>query len=309
MNNRLTRRIILGMPLALALVSSRAEAQAPIVKRRYVDGPYGQIHLRIARPADTALETEPPLACFHYSPGSSRMYATILPLLAKNRMVMAFDTPGYGNSDVPPEQPDIADYAQALAAAIKTLTNGRQVDVLGHLTGSFIAIDLAVLFPEMVRKVVLSRSPVFSEETRTRGAAMFRQMNAQRATDTKGQYLIDNLEMSLGTRLPEEPLDRVVWTFVDSLLAGEDWVFGEIAAFSYRADVQMPKITQPTLYLTWTRDYAGAGSAFGGEETWEGGKYIIPNVTVQALTGLGLDAWQKDAAVIADHVLGFLNAS
>jgi pimeloyl-ACP methyl ester carboxylesterase len=303
----ISRRSVVVSAGALALLAKSAQANGVTIRRRYVDGPYGQIHVRIARPDDPARETAPPLACFHYSPGSSRMYADILQHLAANRMVMAFDTPGYGNSDAPSEQPYIDDYARALAGAVRQLTDARQIDVLGHLTGSFIAIDLAVLFPGVVRRVVLSRSPVFDQDTRDRGASLFRQIAAQRATDTEGRYLVENLEMSLGTRLPNEPLDRVVGTYVDSLLAGEDWVFGEIAAFSYQADLQMAKITQQTLYLTWTRDYAGAGAAFGGEETWEGGKFIIPNVTVQELTGLGLDAWQKDAAMIADHVLTFLD--
>ena len=235
------------------------------------------------------------------------MYQFILPLLAKDRLVMAFDTPGYGNSDPPSEQPAINDYAEALVSAIKQLTDAQNIDVLGHLTGSFIAIDMAVTHPNYVRRVVLSRSPVFSEEMRTRGIAMFKDLHAQQQADPTGQYFIESLQTTLNRLKPGDPLAHAIGVYTDSLMSGKDWVFGEVAAFSFRADVQMPKITQPVLYITWTREYAGAGQPFGGDETWKGGLQLIPNVSARDIAGLGDWVWQEHPSAIADLVLPFLN--
>ena len=237
------------------------------------------------------------------------MYHYILPLLAKDRLVMAFDTPGYGNSDPPSEQPTIADYANALILAIKNLTDAPQVDVLGHLTGSFIAIEMAVAQPEFVRRVVLSRSPVFSEEMRARGISMFKEMHAQQQAEPSGQHYVESLETTLNRRQPGDPLEYSMGVYTDSLLAGTNWVFGEVAAFSFRADQQMPKIRQPVLYITWTREYAGAGQPFGGDETWEGGLSLIPNVNTADIAGLGDWVWQEHPSAIADLVIPFLNGT
>ncbi len=304
-----SRRLMLASGLVILASPGISRANSAPVRRRYVDGPFGQIHLRFARPADPARESQPPLACFHYSPGSSRMYQFLLPLLATDRLVMAFDTPGYGLSEAPTEQPAIADYAKALATAVKSLTDAPQIDVLGHLTGSFIAIEMAVAEPDFVRRVVLSRSPVFSEEMRTRGVTMFKDMHAQQQADPSGQYYMDSLKMGLDQLKPGDPLEYAMGVYTDSLLAGNNWVFGEVAAFSFRADVQMPKMTQPVLYITWTREFMGTGEPFGGDETWEGGLQIIPNVSTVDIAGLGDWVWQDHPNVLAGHVLSFLNGN
>ena len=50
---------LLAAPVVDALA---AELQAPAVKRGYVDGPYGQIHYRLARPARSAKRSATPAA-------------------------------------------------------------------------------------------------------------------------------------------------------------------------------------------------------------------------------------------------------
>jgi len=303
----LSRRSLLAATVASLLPTWTLAADVNIT-RRYVQGPYGQIHVRIARPADSNAELQPPLACFHFSPGSGRMYAPLLPYLAQDRLVMAFDTPRYGNSDPPPEQPWISDYATALAAAIRKITDAPQVDVMGQLTGSLTSIELAVKRPDLVRRVVLSRSPVFTEETRVNGVAEMKRRHAERLVDPKAQYVTDRLEGGLGNLADGDPPERYLGAFIDSLLPGHNWVYGEVAAFSYRADLNMPKITQPTLFITWIEEDADEGGDFGGLSEWTRGRDIIPNVTPLNITGLGRWPWQEHPGVIAGHVLSFLNS-
>ena len=304
---KISRRSALLGASGAVLWGTAARAQDVTIKRRYVDGPYGQIHVRVAEPATNA-KLETPLACFHYSPGSGRLYDPLLPHLAKDRMVMAFDTPGYGYSDPPPDQPTIADYARALKSAMAQLAPGQQFDVMGQLTGSLIATELAATEPDSVRKAVLSRAPVFSEDTRTNGVAEMLRRWRERQTDAGGQYIKDRLNRGLGSLGDGDMPERYLGAFIDSLLPGHNWVYGEVAAFSYRADLMMPKITQPVLFLTWIEEDQEDGGTFGSMSEWTRGKDIIPNVTHHNFSGLGRWPWQDQPDVIADRVLAFLDA-
>lgn len=304
----LTRRFFVTSSLLAMSSKSFAEVDKHVhVQRLYVDGPYGQIHLRLARPVDANAETQTPLACFHYSPGSGRLYDPLLPYLARDRMVMAFDTPGYGNSDPPPAQPYIPDYARALAGAIEGLAGSDKVDVFGQLTGSLIAVEMAVSRPDLVRRIVLSRAPVFTEMTRVNGVAEMKRRHAERLVDPKATYLTERLTRGLDNLADGDPPERYLGAFIDSMLPGHNWVYGEVAAFSYRADLNMPKITQPTLFITWIDEGAEEGGDFGALREWTRGAEIIPNATRLNLTGLGNWPWIEKPEIISRHVRTFLD--
>lgn len=304
----LTRRLFVASSLVALSSKGYATADQNVrIQRLYVDGPYGQIHLRLARPVDPSAETQTPLACFHYSPGSGRLYDPLLPYLAPDRMVMAFDTPGYGNSTPPPVQPYVPDYARALAGAIEGLTDGQPVDVFGQLTGSLIAVEMAASRPDLVRRVVLSRAPVFTEDTRVNGVAEMKRRHAERLIDPKASYLTERLARGLGSLAEDDPPERYLGAFIDSMQPGHNWVYGEVAAFSYRADLNMPKITQPTLFITWIEDDAEEGGDFGGLTEWTRGAEIIPNATRLNLTGLGRWPWIESPEVISGHVSTYLD--
>lgn len=303
----LTRRLALGSALSLLVSPTIAAETSVLIRRTYVDGPYGQIHVRVAHPA-TGPGSKPPLACFHHSPGSGRLYDPLLPHLAKDRLVMAFDTPGYGNSAHPSEQPIIADYSRALASAIETLAPGKQVDIMGQLTGSLTAVEMAASRPDLVRRVILSRSPVFTEETRTNGVAEMLRRHAERKVDSKASYLVERLQRGLNGLGDGDPPERYIGAFIDSAVPGHNWVYGEVAAFSYRADLNMPKITQPVLFITWIEDDAKDGE-FGRISEWTRGADIIPNATPLNIKGLGRWAWEEHPDVISGHVHDFLDAT
>lgn len=301
----LSRRLLLGSTLSLFAQPTFAVENNVVIRRKYVNGPFGQIHVRIAHPATSGFADKPPLACFHHSPGSGRLYDPLLPYLAKNRLVMAFDTPGYGNSAHPIEQPSIAEYSTALAGAIEQISPGTQVDIFGQLTGSLVAIEMAASRPDLVRRVVLSRSPVFTEETRTNGVAEMLRRHGERKVDPKASYLVERLKRGLGNLAGGDPPERYIGAYIDSVLPGHNWVYGEVAAFSYRADLNMPKITQPTLFITWFEDDAKDGE-FGRISEWTRGAEIIPNVTALNLNELGNWPWQENPEIISNHVLKFL---
>ncbi|GGM46126.1 alpha/beta fold hydrolase [Dactylosporangium sucinum] len=128
----------------------------------YVDSEWGQVHFR------TAGDTGPWIGLFHESPLSSQVYEQVLPLLAGQARVVAFDTPGYGASDAPPRAGfEIPDYARVLARAAAAI--GMENAVFGGVhTGASIAIEMAHAFDRGVAGLVLSGVALFSDEERAR---------------------------------------------------------------------------------------------------------------------------------------------
>ncbi|MSO97740.1 MAG: alpha/beta fold hydrolase [Rhodospirillaceae bacterium] len=252
----LSRRSWLAAGVALASITRFPSTRAAGVtlRRQYVDGPFGQIHARIAMPDDPKANTKPVLACFHYSPGSGRMYEQIMPLLATERTVIALDTPGYGASSPPPQQPTLIDYVNSLTVALTALghsPSGKPIDIMGHLTGSLISVELATTQPKWIRRVVLSRSPAFSAQKRKDYVAEMIALVEGRKTDMKGQYLIDRLTRGLSQLRPGEPPELYMGSFIDSAMPNHLWVYGEVAAISYPAEDKFPLITQPVLLFTY----------------------------------------------------------
>lgn len=273
-----------------------------LVRRDYVDGPYGQIHVRIAEPRRRRDNVHPALACFHYSPGSARMFDAVLPRLATDRTVIAPDTPGYGASALPPAQPTLPDYADALAAGLARLGHGprgRPIDLMGHLTGSLLAVELATTRPRWVRRLVLSRSPAFDVQRRRDYVADVQQRAATRRQDARGGYLVERLARGLETR----PAGTAPWLymglFIDSVSAGDAWAWGDIAAIGYPAEERFPRLAQPVLLFTYPD---------APDPAWDRTPGLIPQVRVVEIAGAADWVWQLEPARIATPARQFLDA-
>ncbi len=92
------------------------------------------------------------------------MFQSVYPLLSKKGvMAIGVDTPGYGQSDVPKEQPTIHDYAECVMNIIKDL-DLEKTAVLGHHTGACIAAELAVMKPDLITQVILNGPPLMTGE-------------------------------------------------------------------------------------------------------------------------------------------------
>ena len=124
----------------------------------------GLIHYR-ERPG-AGDESLPPLLMLHASPNSSRAMVPLLEAYTQPRRLIAPDTPGNGDSVRPPaEQPEMADYADALDRFCDVLDLG-EVDIYGSHTGAHIAVELAVRNPGRVRRIVVDGLLVLSEQDR-----------------------------------------------------------------------------------------------------------------------------------------------
>ena len=244
--------LLLGLTVLSALSALAAEdhASAPSVRRAYVDTRYGQLHYRVAvPPAGVAAKT--PLVMLHQSPLSSLEFGPLIGEMGRDRVTIAIDTPGQGQSDGPATVPSIEDYAEVIDGALKALGYGpkQPVDILGNHTGTFIAAELAIREPRMVRKLALIGVYVVPEERRLAAVARL-DMPASNAEffdhfcglmPVMKKYYGDQgrLDADWGPMLAdsERPLTRRE--------------YGHQAAFAYAAKVRerLPLITQPVVLM------------------------------------------------------------
>lgn len=219
------------------------------VRRVYVDGPFGQMHIRVTGEQGW---DRPPLICFHMSPMSGRVFQRFLAALEnRGRRGVAIDTPGFGMSDPPATPPAIADYSRAMKAAIQALGLVGPVDLMGYHTGSMIAADIAATWPELVRRLVCVSAPVFTAEE----LAEMRRLYGRHEASIDGAHLVRRwqgfVHWNLGRGLRIEDLNDM---FPEGLLAGNREWWGHNAAFSFAPDMRLSEVFQPILVLNTDDD-------------------------------------------------------
>ena len=132
------------------------------VRRQFVDARYGQVHVRITESADGP---HLPLVCLHMSPKSGRQYANFMAAMGTDRVVVAPDYPGYGESAAPPAEPavTIEDYASVVFEALTELGIG-QADLFGFHTGAEVATEMARQRPARIRRLILVSAPILERD-------------------------------------------------------------------------------------------------------------------------------------------------
>jgi pimeloyl-ACP methyl ester carboxylesterase len=126
-------------------------------RRAYFDCRFGQLHVRTAFPTTGGFDEGVTLFCLHPAENSGRIFHRFLPEIADVRSVYAPDLPGQGESDAAPSA-TYQDAALAIADLAADLRL-RQIDVLGFRFGAGVALELAVVKPELVRRLVLVAAP------------------------------------------------------------------------------------------------------------------------------------------------------
>lgn len=290
------RRTVAGIAALLALPASRAlalpEPQSTLIRRHYLDGPFGQIHVRIARPVRGPAD-RPPMLLLHQSPLSGRMFDRILPLLADRRMVIALDTPGYGESDRPRERPSLAQYGDAIIESVLKLTK-RPVDLVGYHTGAAIAAELAARRPRDCRRVVLISMPYFDAGRR---AELIAQLGRRNPVATDGSHLPPLWTGTLGVKPPGQSLDDVARLVSEKQRVGQFGEWALLAAMETDFTPLLPKIRAPTLVMT-PRD--------GLEDESRAAARRIPGAQVADLPAFGYGLFDAAPGGMARTLLAFL---
>ena len=215
----------------------------PGVKRLYIDGPEGQLHVRVNQPSSCLDKL--PLYCIHQSPSSSVALAALVAAMGEDRACAAGDTPGFGESDPPENRPEIEDYAMSHGAIIDGLGWNSQINLFGFFTGSKIAVALALARPEQIKSLVLFGAPLYKDE----------ELDHERTTykadlyDWEAGYL-NKWWRHLRKGAPSPyPLSLFARHFAEIQRGGPQSWWGHRAAFNFDLREWLPKLSQPTLVL------------------------------------------------------------
>ena len=219
------------------------------IHRAYADSRYGQLHYRIARPEH--VPTRPTLMCLHQSPKSGWDYEPIMGEMARDRVVIAPDTPGYGGSDAPEAPVDIEDYATVMVSLADDLLAAGvippgPIDVLGYHTGSLICTELGRSFPGRVRRLCLLGLAAYDEAERRARLEAIDRFPTPRADGSNIIALWKLVESLNDPRIDPE------WrqlSFAESLRSGRRLPWGFIAVYRYDFLGNLARLTQPTLVL------------------------------------------------------------
>ena len=225
-------------------------SDAPTVRRGYVDTSWGQLHYTQATPKRPTTRT--PLAMLHGSPFSSKEYATLLPEMGRDRITIAFDNPGAGGSDGPKTEATLEEYARVVAGGINALGYGpnKPIDLLGNLTGSSIATEIAIAQPKMVRHLILPGVLISPEE-------QIRKSLAELSFPESSVKFFEEFSTTLLPRYAKDaPADKEgdrIWgeMVADSLrpVAARETIHVAAYNYGYRKKERMGLVTVPVILL------------------------------------------------------------
>lgn len=209
-----------------------------MIIKRYVYGPFGQIHLRESGVQSGTV----PLICLHATAYSSRSFEPLMETFGIVRHVIAIDLPGYGGSDAPSRKPDMTGYADAIAGAI----GPGPVDLFGYHTGVYVAAELALRHPSKVRQMTWMGVPYFQaldfEHWRVRLATPHVLGEALDQFDERWDYLVANRPAGVS-------LKRGFGNFVDELKAWPQGSWAHEAMFAWDSDAHLPLLKCPVTVL------------------------------------------------------------
>ena len=225
-----------------------------MIRRGFVDLDRGQIHYRCG-----GAEDAPQLLMLHASPGSSRQLEPLIAEMAESFRIFAPDTMGNGDSMPPPgDQPDIADYANAVIGAVDRLGLDR-FRLYGTHTGARIACEIALSHPKRVDRLILDGFGVYAPDD---ADEILKSYAPEMVPDQQGAFAFQAWQFcrdqflwfpwyrkEAERRVPHDLPDAefLYARYVEILKALKTYHQSYRAAFRYSMAEHVPKITQPTL--------------------------------------------------------------
>jgi pimeloyl-ACP methyl ester carboxylesterase/catechol 2,3-dioxygenase-like lactoylglutathione lyase family enzyme len=258
------------------------------VTREFAPMRYGQLHLRRAAPiAPSGLRT--PIVLLHQTPLSGRMFSELLPVLGRDRVVYAPDTPGYGESDGPPRIISLGDYVDALHDVIGELKE--PVDLVGYHTGALLASEYAARYPQDVRRLVLISMPLFS-------AARRRTLTTTTTLATDGSHLLREWRSTMSVRPPGQTTEQAARIVAEKQRAGAraGWAMAAVAA--YEPEPRLQLIRAPTTVIR-PKDGLWDASADAAQ--------LIPGARLVDAPQWGFGFFDADPAGVATELTRALN--
>lgn len=269
------------------------------IERAYCPSRYGQLHYRIARPDGPV--SAPPLLCLHQTPTSGGDWASFMPLMAQDRVVIAPDNPGYGMSDAPPEPATIPDFGGVMMGLMDRLVatgdvEGDAYDVIGIHTGSIVAAELGLADAARVRRIVMISLAAYSAEVRAANlAGLYAQFPAPNATLAHVEQLWSFFVQFGDPRMTDEARHVAM---AECLRLGTRMPWGYEAVYRHDFEAALDRIDQPVLVINpqddlWDVTLRQAGRLRHGER-WD-------------LPGRAHGFLVHEADAVVARVLGFLS--
>ena len=225
-----------------------------IMGRGYARGPHGLVHFHDSAGIARTRDGELPLLLLHQSPASARQFeAAFRPLARRGVRVVAIDTPGFGFSDPTPSFPRLEDWASSFVAVLDHLGLDR-ADILGHHTGALNATEVALQFPDRVRRLILNGPFPVTPGERSQFIAGGERSHERGKPKLDGSHLLASFETRLRMWGPDpDPviLTRIVAEKYQTL---GPYTWGHDAAYRYDHTAALRRITHPTMILTNTGD-------------------------------------------------------
>ncbi len=273
----------------------RESTAVSTLRRAYGTSRYGQLHYAAAGPNGTTDKT--PVVCFHQSPISGAQFKLFQRAMAVDRLVLCPDTPGFGGSEGPSRLPQIADYAAAMGDWLDGLKLGL-VDALGFHTGTLVAMELAILRPELVRRLSLTSLALFSDAERERNRKIFGNPRPLfDDPDYLGRYYRDQVSAA-DSAISEV---RRLELFTERMRAGANSWWGPAAVFAYDTAERAKLVSQPTLLLVMRDTLADA--------TRRASALFPRSRVVERLDWHGPTAWDAKATEVAGDVSRYFDGA
>jgi pimeloyl-ACP methyl ester carboxylesterase len=143
----------------------------------------------------------PPLILLHGGSASSRSWAAVAPVLARDWHVLAPDLRGHGLSGWGPRY-HLEDYADDIVQLIDRELDQPAV-LVGHSLGGQVAVAIAARRPDVARALVVGDAPLELESLRRHVAANRPMNKAWRDLAALGES-----QASIASRLPDVPVAR-----------------------------------------------------------------------------------------------------
>lgn len=202
-----------------------------LVKRSFVDGPYGQIHVRTSTPKSP---TKRPIVFLHMFPQSGRNFHTLLPHVAHDRIAVAPDFPGHGESTIPPSPIKAEDYARSIWVAIEQLGLLRDfdsIDLFGIHAGAKLTVAMANQHPDWVHRVMLCAAAVLYKEELEHMQSVYQPI----PLDDEGTRFQTLWSMLLNNRAEGVTLEMAAIGLAEMIRGGEAYEWGHHSVFDYNA--------------------------------------------------------------------------
>jgi pimeloyl-ACP methyl ester carboxylesterase len=193
----------------------------------------------------------------HGLSGSTDGWQNVIPALAKDFHVVAFDLPGFGKSDKGSQNYSPTRYASLAHFLADHYFQGKPYDVVGHSMGGAIALRFAAQSPlGFQRLVLIDPAGILHHLVTAKFQAGSMMVRASGVQQTRGLVeLLSGMILEQAERLPISPAD-----IVDTALGREHVLKGgpeKIAALELAGEDfnhAIASVTEPTLIIWGDRD-------------------------------------------------------